>query len=146
LGKIAMWPWSIQLLVPVFVVMVLWLGFYPALTKLNVLSPAQSIMHVLEQGSLIGLGLFMTLKYLLPPLLLLHLIGSYVYLGKSSFWNFVATTAQHLTGPLRRLPLQFAKLDFAPVVGAVLILGALQWLPNMILNKLTASNVNPWPL
>jgi uncharacterized protein YggT (Ycf19 family) len=146
LGKASQWPWPVQILVPFAIVMLLWLGFYPVLISLNVLSASKSLTHTLEQGLLVGLSLFISLKYLLPPLLLLHLIASYVYLGNSAFWDFVAATALRLTGPLRRLPVRFAKLDFSPILGAVLILWALQWLPNLILSKMTASKLSTWPL
>jgi len=146
LGKAAQWPWPAQLLVPILVVILLWLGIHPILIKMNVLTQAQSWVHLLEQGSLVAVSLFISLKYLLPPLLLLHLITSYVYLGNNAFWNFVASTGLHLTSPLRQLPLRFAKLDFTPVVGAVLILSVLQWLPNLILTRLSAANVSTWPL
>ena len=146
LGRAAQWSWPLQVLVPFAMVMLLWVACNPMLMSLNLVDPTHSVAHLLEQGSLVGLGLFLSLKYLLPMLLLLHLITSYVYLGKNAFWDFVAATANQLTGPLRRLPLRFAKLDLSPVVGACLILCALQWLPNLILSKLTASKVSTWPL
>jgi len=146
LGRAAQWSWPLQVLVPFAMVMLLWVACNPMLMSLNLVDPTHSVAHLLEQGSLVGLGLFLSLKYLLPMLLLLHLITSYVYLGKNAFWDFVAATANQLTGPLRRLPLRFAKLDLSPVVGAFLILCALQWLPNLILSKLTASKVSTWPL
>jgi uncharacterized protein YggT (Ycf19 family) len=146
LGRAAQWSWPVQLVVPFALVMLLWAGLNPVLIGLNLVTPTHSVAHLLEQGSLVGLGLFLSLKYLLPALLLLHLITSYVYLGKNAFWEFVAGTAIRLTGPLRQLPLRFAKLDLSPVVGAVLILCALQWLPNLILSKLAASKLSTWPL
>lgn len=146
LGKLARWPRPVQITSPVLLVIVLWLAVYPVLVRLGVVVPTQSAAHLLEQGLLVGLGLLLSLKYLLPAVLLLHLVTSYVYLGSNPLWDFVATTSSNLTTPLRRLPLRVAKLDLTPVAGVVLILCALQWLPNLILSKLAAFNLSAWPL
>jgi uncharacterized protein YggT (Ycf19 family) len=112
----------------------------------GVLLPALSTAHIVEQGLLVGLGLLLSLKYILPILLLLHLVTSYVYLGSSPLWDFVSATSLNLTAPLRRLPLRLARLDLTPLAGAFLILVALQWLPNLVLSKLAASHLSAWPL
>lgn len=146
LGRAARWPWPVQVLAPLVVVVVLWIAAYPLLIRLGVMARAQSSAHLVEQGTLVALGLLLSLKYILPLLLLLHLVNSYVYLGSSPVWDFVEATATNLTAPLQRVPLRFARLDLSPVIGAVLILCMLQWLPNLILNRLAASNLSAWPL
>ena len=146
LGRAVRWPWPLQLLIPVLVVIALWLAVYPLLVRLGLMAAAKSTGHLFEQGVLVALGLPLSLKYVLPGLLLLHLVSSYVYLGSNPVWEFVSATAANLTAPLRRLPLRWAKLDLAPVLGVILILGTLQWLPNLILSRLAASNLSVWPL
>ena len=128
------------------IVIALWLGLYPVLVSLGVVAPVHSTTHLVEQGSLVSLGLLLSLKYVLPAFLLLHLVASYIYLGNNPLWDFVANTAMNMTAPLRRLPLRYAKLDLTPVVGVILILWLLQWLPNFILSKLAASRLSTWPL
>lgn len=145
LGRASRWPWPIQLLLPFVIVIGLWIGLHPLLADLGVITRASSTACLLEQGSLLALGLLLSLKYMLPPILLLHLVVSYVYLGTNPLWDFVAVTAGNITAPLRRLPLRFAKLDFTPVAGVVLILFLLEWLPNLILSKLASSKLSTWP-
>jgi len=92
----------------------------------------------------------LSLKYLLPVFLLLHLIVSYVYLGHNPLWDFVSVTSQNILAPLRRLPLRYAMVDFAPLAGALLIflllhvvpVHALPWLAKHYHLKLWPA----WPL
>jgi uncharacterized protein YggT (Ycf19 family) len=135
----------LQGLLPVLFVAGLWIGLHPLLVNLGLTDRARSAVHLIEQGGLVGLCLFFTLKYLLPAFLLLYLVASYVYLGGNALWDFISTTARNLVTPLRRIPLRFAKLDFSPIVAVLLILLLLHWLPNFILGKLTERNLVLWP-
>jgi uncharacterized protein YggT (Ycf19 family) len=146
LGKTARWPWPVQLLLPFIFVIVLWIACSPILVKLGVVAPPHSKTHLIEQGLLVDLGLLLSLKYILPAFLLLHLVASYVYLGSNPLWDFITTTAVNMTAPLRRLPFRFARLDFTPVVGVILILFLFQWLPNLILSRMAAYRMSIWPL
>jgi uncharacterized protein YggT (Ycf19 family) len=145
LGRTARWLWPVQLALPFLIALGLWLGLHPLLVYLGVVAPVHSTAHLTGQGLLVSLGLLLSLKYMLPVFLLLHLVASYVYLGSNPLWDFVAATAGNLIAPLRGLPLRFGKVDFAPVVGVVLILGLLQWLPNLVLDKLAAAKLSAWP-
>ena len=44
-----------------------------------------------------------------------HLLNSYIYFGKHPFWSYVNAEARTLLSPLRAVPLQTGKVDFAPV-------------------------------
>ena len=99
----------------------------------------------MRQGLLVGTALYLSLQYLLPVFLFAHLIASYVYLGASPLWDFVGSTARNLLAPLSRLPLQVARVDFAPVAGVVLIFVLLHWLPDLIVRKMAQHNVSLWP-
>ena len=102
-------------------------------------------MRLLQQSLLLSGTMCCTLKFLLPPLLLLHLVSSYVYLGASPAWQFVSQTAENLLAPLKPLPLRISKLDFAPLAGMALILCLLHWGPGFIQGKLVAHNLTLWP-
>jgi uncharacterized protein YggT (Ycf19 family) len=145
LGRAAHWPWPIQLLLPLLMVAVLWMLSSPLLAQLGLINRVQSFARLSYQGLLVGFGLFLSLKYLLLVLLLLYLVTSYVFFGNSPLWDFVSTTARNLLKPLRALPLRFARLDLTPIVGAVLVLVALQWLPNLIIGKMAEWKMSPWP-
>jgi uncharacterized protein YggT (Ycf19 family) len=145
LGRVARWPWPVQLLLPYLAAVVLWTGVEPLLVHLGIMGPVHSATHLFEQAALVGLGLLLSLKYLLPVFLCLHLIASYIYLGTSPVWDFIATTSDNVTAPLRPLPLRFARLDFTPLAGTILILALLHWLPNAILTRFAASQWGTWP-
>jgi len=145
LGPVARWAWPLQLVFPVLVLAVFWVALHPLLVRLEVLNKARSIVPLFEQGTLIGLSLFFTLKYPLPIFLFLYLIASYIYLGRNPVWDFVASTSRSLLAPLSRFPLQLARLDLAPVAGVLLLFLLLQWFPNFVLGKLAERNLTLWP-
>jgi uncharacterized protein YggT (Ycf19 family) len=129
LGPVGHWPWWVQSLLPLVLVAGLWAALHPVLVCLNVTGPVQSTGHLLEQGLLVGAAMYLSLKYLLPVFLLLYLVVSYVYLGRNPLWDFVSMTSRNLLAPLRRLPLRYAMVDFAPLAGALLIILLLHVLP-----------------
>ncbi len=71
---------------------------------------------------MIGLAVYLTLKFLLLALLALYMVNTYVYLGEFSFWKFVNTTARELLRPVQWLPLRLGRIDFAPAAAIVLVL------------------------
>jgi len=145
IGRSARWPVVVQVLLPVLFVTALWAAVYPLLVHIGLLTRATSFGRLLLQGLLVGLGLFSSLKYLLPQLLLLHLVCSYVYLGNHPFWEFVSITAQNLLAPLRKIPLRFAKFDLTPFAGLALILFLLQWFPSFLIGKMAQWKLSAWP-
>ena len=145
LGPPARWPWLVQLLLPLLLITGLWVALHPLLAHLDIASRVRSNAHLVEQGLLIGTALYLSLQYVLPVFLFLHLIASYVYIGSSPLWDFVGATARNLLTPLRRLPLRIARFDFAPLAGVILIFSLLHWLPNFILRTMAQNNVSTWP-
>jgi uncharacterized protein YggT (Ycf19 family) len=145
LGRLARWPRFAQAIVPLFTVAALWIALHPALVQAGVVNRTQSNLHLAEQGLLVGAGMYLSLKFLLPAFLFLHLVASYVYLGNSPLWDFVNLTARNTLAPLNRLPLRIGRVDFAPLVGICLILLLLHGLPNLILNQLDRNNLTIWP-
>jgi uncharacterized protein YggT (Ycf19 family) len=121
LGGIDRWArWS-KLLLPLIVMSVFWWLASWLLAWLQVIPPPVSPAHRIEESLVIGLGSYLTWKYLAGALLALHLLNSYIYFGKHQFWSYVNAEAQTLLSPLRAVPLRAGKVDFAPVVGIVLV-------------------------
>jgi uncharacterized protein YggT (Ycf19 family) len=150
LGPSGRWPRLLQIFfLPLFAA-ALWLAFHPLLTRMDVTNHVQSIPHLVGQGLLIGAGLILSLKYLLPAFLFVHLAASYVYFGNSPVFDFVNTTTRNILAPLRPLPLQYGKVDLSPVAGLLLI-GLLfyqvPWLtiPWWIERLLEKNNLILWP-
>ena len=145
LGRLAHWPWPAQLLSPGLVTALLWLAIYPLLAHVEVVHRSQSIAHIFGQSAVLGLGIYFTLKNLLPVFLFLHLLATYVYMGNSPFWDFISSTARKILLPLNRLPLRYGRLDFAPLTGILLILLLLQVLPNLVYYFLNQRDLTLWP-
>lgn len=145
LGPLARWPLTVQLIVPVLIVVALWMAFHPLLVYIGVMPHARSNGILFAQGCVASLILYWTVKYLLVALLAVHLIITYVYLGASPVWEFINTTSKNLLSPLGNLPLRFGRIDFAPIFGIILIVLLLYLLPDWILHELDRNGRTIWP-
>ena len=120
LGTVDRWPRWFKFFLPLIASMLLWglLSWpFPWLHS----QPAMSIAQRLKESLFIGLSSYLTWKPIIGVLLALYLLNNYVYLGKNPFWNYVNATAFTLLRPLRGVPLRIGRVDFAPVVGIVLV-------------------------
>ena len=145
LGAVAGWPRWVQSLLPAALAGGLWMAAYPALAGTEIMHRVSSVLHLLGQAGLVGLQTYLTLKHLLPAILLLHLVSSYVFLGNNPFWDFIGITARKILRPLRGIPLQYRRIDIAPLAGIVLILLLLQVFPRAVENLLDRHGLSLWP-
>lgn len=144
LGILGRWPWPLQLITPILAAVLAWMALNPLLAQWSITAPAESLTRLVLQGLLVSCGLLLSLKFVLPFILLLHLLTSYVYLGGSPLWEFVSATARNLLRPLDRLPLRLAKFDFAPVLLVALIFLLLDALPRYLLLQVGTGKFNLW--
>ena len=121
LGGIDRWARGVKFLLPLIVTATFWWLASWLLAWLQVIPEPVSPAHRIEESLVIGLSSYLTWKYLAGALLVLHLLNSYIYFGKHSFWGYVNAGAQTLLSPLRAVPLRLGKVDFAPVVGIALV-------------------------
>jgi uncharacterized protein YggT (Ycf19 family) len=121
LGGMDRWARGVKFLLPLMVTATFWWLASWLLAWLQVIPPLVSPVHRIEESLVIGLGSYLAWKYLIGVLLVLHLLNSYIYFGKHPFWAYVNAEAQTLLSPLRLVPLQAGKADFAPVVGIMLV-------------------------
>jgi uncharacterized protein YggT (Ycf19 family) len=68
------------------------------------------------QALCISISAWLGLYYLIILLMISHLIHSYVHLGNWEGWDWLDGVSEKLLSPLSRLPLQWARIDFAPLV------------------------------
>jgi uncharacterized protein YggT (Ycf19 family) len=129
LGPIVRWPVWLQILLPLLTGAAAWLVANPLLVRIGVIDPAQSPRSLAGQALVVGASLYLSLKYLLPALLLLHLVSSYVFLGNNPFWEFIGSTARRMVAPLNRVPLRLGRVDFAPLITLITILFVLNAVP-----------------
>lgn len=133
LGRVDRWPVWVKGLLPFVAGALFWVVTALLLSAMGIIPRAPSSATRFHQALLIGLCAYLTWKYVLVALLLLHLLNSYVYLGNRPLWNFVNGAARKLLAPLRPLPLRWGMMDFSPVVGMALVFVAAElagrWLP-----------------
>lgn len=115
-------PWPVKLSLPIVGAMALWTALHPILVALRMLPTGDTARLIVEQGAVFGLVGLLTWKYLVVGVLIFHLLNSYVHLGHSPVWEFGSLTARQLLKPLRWLPLEVGRVDFAPTLGVLLTL------------------------
>ncbi len=121
LGAVDRWPRRMKLFLPLTATALLWWLASWLLEWCGIIPGPVSMAHRMGQSLLIGLGSYLVWKHVIGALLALHLLNSYVYLGRHPFWNYVNATARTLLQPLRRVPLRAGRVDFAPVAGIALV-------------------------
>lgn len=123
LGRLDRWPTALKMLLPLLVTAMVWCAFYPLLVKLRIMpGDVNSPWIVVAQGAVIGLAVYLVLKFFLVAVFALYLLNSYVYLGEFPLWNFINLTARGLLRPIKWIPLQMGKIDLAPIFAIVLVL------------------------
>lgn len=80
-----------------------------------------SVAQHWEEALLIGLGSYLAWKFVIGALLALYLVNCYIYLGKHPVWNYLNAISRTLLRPLKKIPLQAGRVDFAPIAGIALI-------------------------
>lgn len=120
LGPIERWPIAIKLLLPLLSGL-LWIPVYPLLARMGLLPPAGSVELILQQAMVVGMASFLAWKYLLLGILAVHLVNSYIYIGRFQLLDFASETARNLLALFAFIPLRIGRIDFASVVMLVLV-------------------------
>jgi len=120
LGRVDAWPRWARAVLPFVVTAIAWWLASWLLIHLQILTPMSPAVRF-QHALILGARSYVLWKFPLGGILLLHLLNSYIYFGKHSFWKYVSATAQTTLWPLHRIPLRASKVDFAPVVGMGLI-------------------------
>ncbi|MSR67106.1 MAG: hypothetical protein EXS24_07020 [Pedosphaera sp.] len=121
LGPLHRWPKWLGLALPFVAGTLLWWSVTWPLAKWGLIPRPVSELDHFAQSALVGLGAYLAWKYLLAALLILHLLNNHIYFGRHPMWSYVNVTARRVLVPLRWLPLQVGRVDFAPLAGLVLI-------------------------
>jgi len=121
LGWVARLPAVLKLILPGFLIAIIWLVVHPILVRGDWVPHSKSTGELLEQSLLIGATVYLLWKYLIVGLLLLHVVNSYVYFGNLPVMHYVKVTAQRLLWPLDKLPLKLGRIDLGPFVWIALI-------------------------
>lgn len=121
LGRIDDWSGPVKFILPFLVTAGAWGILVAATSRMHIFPPADSVALRVEQSVVVALSIYLFWKIPLALLLILHLLNNYIYFGRHPFWNYVRVCAEKLLWPLRKLPLGVGRLDFAPVIGLVIL-------------------------
>jgi uncharacterized protein YggT (Ycf19 family) len=121
LGAFGRMPLAASFVWPLLGGMLLWLLLHWPASRLGLYGPPPAGHVLWQQIICFGLGLYLAWQYLAVGLLLIHFLNSYVYLGNSAIWHFLATTGRNLLRPFQWLPLTLGRFDTAPLIGIVLV-------------------------
>lgn len=120
LGRVDRWPrWAKALLPFLGSALAWWLASF-LLARLNMVVPMSSAGRF-QQSCLLGASSYLLWQYPLGLILILRLLNSYIYFGKHPVWKYVDATAQTILQPFERMGLRAGRVDFAPLVGIILI-------------------------
>lgn len=126
LGRLERWPGAVKIILPLAAVVLAWWLVNALLARMHMV-PGNSVPHLLGQGAIIGLTAYLTLKFVVAALVVLHVFNSYIYLGEFALWRFVDMATRRLLGPLDKLPLRLGRIDFAPLLVVVIVLLAAEY-------------------
>lgn len=122
LGNLDRWPRWKKLFLPFVAATILWWLASWLFAWLQIIPPPATELRRAGEAAVVGLGSYLAWEFVAVVLLVLHLLNSYIYFGRHLFWNFINAEAQTLLSPLKKIPLRFAKIDFAPLLGMALII------------------------
>ena len=135
LGWIEPWPAPVKLFLPLIVPVLFWVFLSSSLVAMELIPAPISKRHLWEQGLVLGLSSLLAWKFLVLAILILHLLNSYVYLGRVEFLNFASQTARNLLAPISGLPLRVGRVDLVPLLGILAVWGVAEggarWLPQL---------------
>jgi len=137
LGRVDGWPKWLRLSLPFGVGALAWWALSWLLARRGIVPPALSGAHRVAQAALVGLDSYLVWKYLIGGVLLLHLLDSYIYFGRHPFWTSLHALAKKMVRPLEILPMRVSKVDFAPLVGILLVFLFAHFVQN-------GMNLPPW--
>ncbi|HEX5399098.1 MAG TPA: hypothetical protein VFY06_08630 [Verrucomicrobiae bacterium] len=121
LGRIDDWPLWLKLSLPLMMVTLVWVAAGWPLAWLQVIPHPSSLVHRIEEAVVVALDSYLIWKYLIAALLILHLLNSYIYFGRHPLWSYVNAVTKKMLLPLEVIPLRAGKVDFAPLLGIVIV-------------------------
>ena len=114
-------PLFAKIFLPIFLGGFAWWASHPALIWIQSVSSAKTATQVYLQAWLVGASAYLAWRYVIVAFLFFYLLNSYVHLGNHPVWNYINVTSRKFLAPLRRLPLHYGRVDFAPLVEIALV-------------------------
>jgi len=116
LGYLTRVPFALQPVLLILIGMIGWGVLGLCFGAFGVLPTSIPFPLLIWQAFWISLSAWVGVYWLWVLLMVLYLIHSYVYLGKWEGWDWLEGVGDKLLLPLKKLPLQWARIDFAPLL------------------------------
>jgi hypothetical protein len=120
LGWLEKVPWFLKLLIPSVVAGLGWFGLGTLLLEMELIPTVRNPNALWGQAGGFALAAFLTWKWLLVVLFLVHLLHIYVYLGTHPIFPYISRTSRKILFPFSFL--RFGKIDLAPVAGIAAVI------------------------
>jgi len=121
LGGVDRLPLAARALLPGLVGLAGWMIGAHALAGCGILPTPRSFAELWQRGIVIGLGVYLHWRWVILAVLFLHMVNTYVYLGRQTTWSYIQTTGRKLLAPLQVLPVRTRKVDFTPLVAMAIV-------------------------
>lgn len=120
-GVIGRLPGIMMLPFPFVFVSLVWPLTFFFISRIEIYPKISSVGALFGQGFILGIAVYMVLKWLAAFLVLFYMVNSYVYLGPQPLWKYLQQSGKRLMLLFRWLPLKFGKLDLNPLIVAPLL-------------------------
>jgi hypothetical protein len=119
LAPVCRLPGGLALLAPILAGSCLWLFAGPMSVRAALGSPIRSPAHLIEQATLVGLGVIPSLRLPLMSLCVAKGVLRHVYFGTHPFWAFVEHASERACRPF--VALRFGRWDFSPLAALIAV-------------------------
>jgi len=128
LGWLGNWPRLLQAVLPFLALAALWWPTSHFFASTGLLPKPDSSKILFWQSLIVGLGGWLSWRWVLSVLLIVGFTSSHIYFGRHPFWEFVDSAYRQIRKAVRWVPLRIGRIDLA----APLLLGGV-WCATWIL-------------
>lgn len=116
LGFVGRMPMVVQPILLIFFGMIGWFLVGLSFGAFGVLPTSIPLPLLIWQAFWISISAWVGVYWMMLLLMMIYLLHSYVYLGSWEGWDWIEGMGDRLLLPLKKLPLQWARIDFAPLL------------------------------
>ena len=117
-GPIGRVPVVLMVVFPIFAGALLWSGVRHLLEWQHLLPSTGAGWLLVGQSCLMGLAVWLPLRWVAVLVLVLRFVHNYVYLGEHAVWTLVQTIGRRLEFPLAWIPARVGRMDLVPLLTA----------------------------
>ena len=115
-GPVGRFPVLLILLLPAVAGALVWLGVGHLLEWQHLVPPTRAGWPLAVQSMIMGVAVWLPIRWIVMCVLLLRFVHNYVYLGEHSVWTLVQTIGRRLQYPLSWIPARLGRMDLVPLL------------------------------